>query len=296
MVVVVVNPKLNKEGANKISGGSSMKVKCQKCGYEWDTSSSMNKVTCPSCGYKTPKQPGTPNSIERGIQTQPSKEKDQREVKLLNTKWAGVIALIIAVAVGAYAGSVYLTGGETEGGTGGEETTPGVAKISAKAAPGTVFAANPADSGIENIYILANGSGYVLDNEIENGTNPASSSDFLGVIESDGDVAEIPYDTSFDIVVAVRAENQNNSTGETEIAYVTKENLKIEWQVPGPDITLNGGAWDNSADTEENEFAEGLQATADHYVRVNFQDPLWTNLTLNADENMTINVDYWLYR
>ncbi len=27
-------------------------VKCKKCGYEWETSSTMVMVSCPSCGNK----------------------------------------------------------------------------------------------------------------------------------------------------------------------------------------------------------------------------------------------------
>jgi len=27
-------------------------IKCQKCGYEWETNSKMIKVSCPSCGNK----------------------------------------------------------------------------------------------------------------------------------------------------------------------------------------------------------------------------------------------------
>ena len=27
-------------------------VKCQKCGYEWETNSEMIMVSCPSCGSK----------------------------------------------------------------------------------------------------------------------------------------------------------------------------------------------------------------------------------------------------
>ena len=29
-----------------------MKVKCQKCKYEWETYSEMIMVSCPSCGSK----------------------------------------------------------------------------------------------------------------------------------------------------------------------------------------------------------------------------------------------------
>jgi len=31
-----------------------VKVKCQKCEYEWETKSELFNVTCPRCGYKTP--------------------------------------------------------------------------------------------------------------------------------------------------------------------------------------------------------------------------------------------------
>lgn len=29
-------------------------VKCNNCGYEWETKSELFNVTCPRCGYKTP--------------------------------------------------------------------------------------------------------------------------------------------------------------------------------------------------------------------------------------------------
>ena len=29
-----------------------MKLKCEKCGYEWETHSKLIKVSCPSCGSK----------------------------------------------------------------------------------------------------------------------------------------------------------------------------------------------------------------------------------------------------
>ena len=28
-----------------------MKVKCPKCGYEWDYKGKRDRATCPSCGY-----------------------------------------------------------------------------------------------------------------------------------------------------------------------------------------------------------------------------------------------------
>ena len=31
------------------SSGSSMKVTCPNCGYEWNTNSNLIYVTCPSC-------------------------------------------------------------------------------------------------------------------------------------------------------------------------------------------------------------------------------------------------------
>lgn len=34
----------------------TMKVECQTCSYEWDTSSKLKMVTCPSCGRKTPRE------------------------------------------------------------------------------------------------------------------------------------------------------------------------------------------------------------------------------------------------
>lgn len=29
-----------------------MKAKCSKCGYEWETKSTLILITCSSCGYK----------------------------------------------------------------------------------------------------------------------------------------------------------------------------------------------------------------------------------------------------
>jgi len=33
------------------------KVKCERCGYEWETKSKLNYITCPNCLYKTHAQP-----------------------------------------------------------------------------------------------------------------------------------------------------------------------------------------------------------------------------------------------
>lgn len=33
-----------------------MKIKCHKCGNEWETKSQKKLVTCTSCGYKTPRE------------------------------------------------------------------------------------------------------------------------------------------------------------------------------------------------------------------------------------------------
>jgi len=30
-----------------------MKIRCEKCGHEWETKSEMKLVTCPSCQLKT---------------------------------------------------------------------------------------------------------------------------------------------------------------------------------------------------------------------------------------------------
>ncbi len=279
-----------------------MKIECQKCGYEWDTSSSMDRVTCPSCGYKTPrnetgeKTPQKPpkssenRTTPHSAQTQENKRKE--EVRILNKKIAGVIALIIVVAVGAYAGNMYF-GGEPTGSGGGGETPAegaGTATISLSEVggnAGTAMAAVAENSGIENIYVCESGS-YNLNNNIGENINNG----LLGTITSStGDnTVQIDYNTNFDLIVQVKGEN-HGATG-TEMAYVAKENLKVETRATG-DISWPA---ENIADGNETVFEGPIGSGDDAYIRVNATNSTMQDLSLSADQSMTIYVNYWLYR
>jgi len=35
-----------------------MRVKCQKCGYEWDYTGDLMRASCPNCGAKVPVEGG----------------------------------------------------------------------------------------------------------------------------------------------------------------------------------------------------------------------------------------------
>lgn len=114
----------------------------------------------------------------------------------------------------------------------------------------------PTYSGIENIYIVKITQ---VAWDIDFGT---LNENVLGVITASTGSCDVPYETAFAIVVAVKGHDEN-------MAYVVKENLKVE-------LTAGGSfeiAAENSADANEYVFAE----SAGVYIRVN---AVWDNATV----------------
>jgi len=116
----------------------------------------------------------------------------------------------------------------------------------------------PTYSGIENIYLMDTGT-YTNTNDL--GTTTTGR---MGVIESTFGSANVPYENTFDIVVAFKVNAPENA------AYAAKENGQIE-------LTTSGGfiiGPENSLDANEHIFASLNPGTTSGYVRVN---AVWDN-------------------
>jgi len=159
----------------------------------------------------------------------------------------------------------------------------GVPKVPTISVGGSVvFAATtPAGnaSGIENIYIMEHGN-YAKDENLSGHEN------ILGVITSSGGSVSIPYETLFDIVVAVKAGSDN-------MAYVVKENMKVELAASGS-FTITQ---ENSADANEYVFENSGYGTTDGWLRANV---VWDNAgngySLPADGSITLDpVNLWCW-
>jgi len=131
---------------------------------------------------------------------------EKREVqKEMTSKLPWVAAatiIVVVVGLGAWA----LLG----------QAPVGTATITAVAGQGTVFAGpipSGTASGIENVYIIANGTYADTD-------NLSGDSNILGVITIDGGSVDIDYETAFDIVVAVKVGTDN-------MAYVSIDNMNV---------------------------------------------------------------------
>ena len=170
-------------------------------------------------------------------------------------KVAIVLCCLIA-AVGIYA--VGAGGGSTS------------AAISVPKGGVLIAAGIPDYSGIENVYIVDNSHAAGWD--IDFGTY---SENVLGVITANEGTANIPYETGFKIVVAVKGHTDN-------MAYVQKENLQVELAASGA-FTITQ---ENSANDKEYVFAE----SAGVYIRVNV---VWDNdgagYTLPAGGSISLN-------
>lgn len=175
-------------------------MKCPRCSYEWESKVPQPKE-CPRCKGRMDYQP-------RMMLRAPSLEKREvRKAMASKLPWATATAFIIIAAIGTWA--IF----------GGAPAAPpaGFATITATAGQGTVFAAgipSGTASGIENVYIVDNshGMGY---NE-----NFSGNENILGVITASAGSVNIPYETRFQIVVAVKVGSDN-------MAYVTKENMNV---------------------------------------------------------------------
>jgi len=133
----------------------------------------------------------------------------------------------------------------------------------------------PTTSGIENIYIVKTGQNYAAN------FSGLGTDNVLATITASGGSVNIPYNTSFAIVVAVKGSSEN-------MAYVQVENLKVELAASGA-FTITQ---ENSANENEHIFASGSG-----YIRVNV---VWDNSTNYYKEapsgSLSLNpVRLWLW-
>jgi len=139
----------------------------------------------------------------------------------------------------------------------------------------------PTYSGIENIYIMDTGT-YTKSNDL--GTITTGR---MGVIESSSGSANVPYENTFDIVVAFRVKAPENA------AYASKENAQIE-------LTTSNGfivGPENGANGNEYTFASSGENTASGWIRVN---AVWDNngngYTLHAGGTLSLDsVKLWCW-
>jgi hypothetical protein len=125
--------------------------------------------------------------------------------------WAVAVIIVLVVGLGAWA---ILERAPT--------TPSGYATITGIAGKRTLWAAGtPAgtSSGIENVYIVTHGA-------VNENINLSGNANLLGVITSSGGSCSIPYETSFDIVVAVKAGTDN-------MAYARIDNMNVGLQISG---------------------------------------------------------------
>ena len=200
-------------------------------------------------------------------------KKGGEKVTTSKLPWVAATIIIVVAGVGAWA---ILS-------TPVEEVTPSPAggTITAYAAPGTVFGAAPAESGIENIYIMKGDRKY--DNTLA--MNSATNIDnILATITASGGTATIAYDTAFDIVIAYSAYGDNT-------AYNNKENAQMEVKIAGAfAFTL-----ENVADIYEVKFENsgsygtGTASASADYFRMNVIHDNWVNKTLAAGQTLTLD-------
>lgn len=237
-------------------------MKCPRCGYEWE-SRIPNPKECPRCKQRMDYVGAL--EIKKG------------GVKKVTTRTWGAIALIIVVAagLGIYAWAPWA------------EVTP-VTPVT-PAWSSVVFGAAPAKSGIENIYIMKskqepNPVTYDI------GTDLSGHENILAVITESGQTGNIPYFKNFDVVIAVKAHDDN-------LAYVQKENVKVEFGTTSVTGTLKRDgaaitsiALENTADADEFVFV-----TATDYIRLNALTTNWDNLWLDAGAKFDFSAKLWCW-
>ncbi|MFN4132752.1 MAG: hypothetical protein ACK4GQ_00040 [Candidatus Hadarchaeales archaeon] len=138
-------------------------------------------------------------------------------------------------------------------------------------------------SGIENIYIMKHDSGYDKNSWL--GQYVGDNNYCLDVITGSGQTADIPYETPFDLVPAVKGDANDAS-----LAYASKENVKVELEWTA------GFSWhDNSTDMIEYVFENSGYGTTTGYVRINAVfDNNGTGWKLPAGSYAGYTVRLWL--
>ncbi|MEM2192233.1 MAG: hypothetical protein QXG38_01300 [Candidatus Hadarchaeales archaeon] len=141
--------------------------------------------------------------------------------------------------------------------------------------------------GFENIYIMKHGSGYDKNSWL--GQYAGNTNYCLDVITGPGQTVDIPYETPFDVVPAVRAD-AIDLDGDPP-AYASKENVKVELQ------WTSGFSWhDNSTDLIEYVFENSGYGTTTGYVRINAVfDNNGTGWKLPASSYAGFTVSLWVW-
>jgi ssRNA-specific RNase YbeY (16S rRNA maturation enzyme) len=187
-------------------------MKCPRCEYVWEPKV-PNPKECPRCKVRLDYVPGPVGAPKLKIEREVKKEMSSR------LPWvAATVIIVVAAGLGAWALSTPST--TVNPSTGGAGTATGVFGGIAQGLIENTFADNKSGIGIENIYIIDFMDG-------ENGQNfrdqPTAwiveSDNNKSIIYCSGDTAEIPYENTFAIVVAVRIQAEN-------IAYLTKDNMQ----------------------------------------------------------------------
>lgn len=184
--------------------------------------------------------------------------------------WAAV-AIIVVAAIGAWT---------LWGQAPAAPPTPGPSTITGYLGPGTAFAAYPDNSGIEAIYIMPTGTVYT-ENMADHTDND------LGTISSSGASVDIPYNTSFDICVAVsgHTDNMGSLTDAYMMVALGATTATADWSIPYENS-------DDNATIDEHTFhpSDGT------WVRFNVVwDNNGTGYKLAAHDNLSITtVDLWL--
>ncbi len=212
-------------------------MKCSRCGYEWESKVPQPKE-CPRCKGRLDYRPVETSRIRTG------KKEIEKKIVRFKLPWAAA-AIIIVIVVGLGTWALL------------EQASAGVATITAAAGQGIVFAGGiPAgtSSGIENVYIIAHGTYTKTE-------NLSGNSNILGVIEANTGSVNIAYETSFDIVVAVKVGTDN-------MAYVNLDNMNVSLAVGGS-FSISE---ENTAD--KNLFENSGYGTATGWIRVN---AVWDN-------------------
>jgi hypothetical protein len=225
-------------------------VRCPRCSYEWEPRK-KNPKECPRCKVR----------LDWAGAPEPKTER-----RLLMKGWKVGLSAVVILAMLATAWLYWPTAPKSRA----EAGTVLVPKS-------VVLGAAPTGSGIENIYIVkaTHAAGWNIDFGLGN-------ENILGVITSSGGSANIPYETPFVIVVAVKGTKDN-------MAYLVKENLMVELAASGS-FTI---AQENSPDSREYVFA----TDGSTYIRVN---AIWDNAgsgyKLPAGGSVTLNpVRLWCW-
>jgi len=193
--------------------------------------------------------------------------------------WATVAVIIVVAAIGAWA--LYGPAGEVTPPVGQPAAISGIAS-------GIGFAGGiPTDTGIENIYIMQHGLFDNAENLCQH-ENLQTYSGNTAVIEDTGLAAEnIPYENSFDIVVAVKGHIDN-------MAYVNDDNMYVRLVISNA-FTDDEGTGDN--DTGKTYIFDNDAPTPENWIRVNHLfDNDGYGYQLGAGDNIAITVEYYCYK